>query len=66
MYWSLCSLNKEVINRNSYMIVGVLYHPLGTDINAFAEEFSKIVNCVQILEPNGKYAISLGIITLTY
>ena len=55
--------DKEVINRNSNMIVGVLYRPLGTDINDFIEEFGKICSKVRterkICYSTGDYNINL-------
>ena len=55
--------DKEVINRNSNMIVGVLYRPPGTDINDFVEEFSKMCSKIRterkICYITGDYNINL-------
>ena len=39
--------DKEVINWNNNMIVGVLYRPPGTDINDFVEEFSQMCSKIR-------------------
>ena len=52
--------DEEIIDRNSNMIVGVLYRPPGTDINDFVEEFSKKIRTERkICYITGDYNINL-------